>query len=49
MKYASIDIETTGLDLKRCEAIEIAIVVENTDRALDDARDVIRVLRKAYE
>lgn len=31
MKYASIDGEMTGLDFERCEIIEIAIVVENTN------------------
>lgn len=32
MKYASIDLETTGLDRERCEVVEIAIVIEDTEQ-----------------
>jgi hypothetical protein len=31
MRYLSIDIETTGLDRKRCSLIEIAMVLEDTE------------------
>jgi len=31
MKYVSLDIETTGLDPKTCQVLQVALVVENTD------------------
>lgn len=31
MKYASIDIETTGLDKKRCQVLAIAAITEDTE------------------
>jgi len=34
MKYVSIDIETTGLNPNRCQVIEIAAVVDDTDVVL---------------
>lgn len=34
MKYASIDIETTGLNPETCEVIEIGIVLEDTSKQM---------------
>lgn len=31
MKFASLDLETTGLDPETCQAIQVAVVVENTE------------------
>lgn len=32
MKYLSIDLETTGLDTDKCQVIEIAMVLEDTEK-----------------
>lgn len=37
MKYAAIDLETTGLDPKTCQILQIAVVVEDTEKAKDVA------------
>ena len=34
MKYVSIDIETTGLDLEKCEILSIGAVIEDTNNPL---------------
>lgn len=33
MKYVSIDVETTGIDLKNCALLEASFVVEDTEKA----------------
>ena len=32
MKYLSIDIETTGLDPEKCDILEIACIIEDTEK-----------------
>ncbi len=34
MKYLSIDIETTGLDPEKCDVLEIACIIEDTETKL---------------
>lgn len=34
MKYLSIDIETTGLDPEKCDVLEIACIIEDTEKKL---------------
>lgn len=34
MKYLSIDIETTGLDVNRCQVLSIGIVIEDTNKKI---------------
>ncbi len=34
MKYLSIDIETTGLDPEKCNILEIACIIEDTEKKL---------------
>jgi len=34
MKYLSIDIETTGLDPEKCDVLEIAFIIEDTENKL---------------
>ena len=34
MKYLSIDIETTGLDPEKCDILEVAAIIEDTEKKL---------------
>lgn len=50
MKYISIDLETTGLDPKTCQVIEVAMVLEDTEniRPIDELPFFHALIRHSF-